>query len=564
MITASEKSLFSSLKRVMLPFFESSDKKRAWSYLIGLFVFSITVSGIQVWMSYANRDMMNSFTERDTSGFYGNLVYYLFSILVAIPVGVGFSYTEQRFALIWREWLTLRLIKRYLFRRAYYQLRALPELDNPDQRITEDVKNFTTITLSLFLIMVNSVMTLFAFVGVLYSISFKLIIVLISYAIVGTLISYLIGKRLVGIHYSQYQKEADLRYNLVRIRDNAESIAFFRGEARERISLIGRLGSVVENNLGMIRWNRNLAFFTSGYNYIALVIPVVVIAPLYLQGEIKFGVVAQATGAFAQVLAALSLIITQFERISSYSAGVFRLGGLWQALTASDDEENDDPEIEIKEGTSLKLDGLSIRPPKADMDLISNINLTLDKGKGLLIMGTSGSGKSSLLRTIAGLWNSGGGEIVRPQLKSMMFLPQKPYLMPGSLRENLLYPTRDKSLDGSQLIETLERVNLAEIMDRINGDFDEILDWGNILSLGEQQRLAFGRLFIFQPDLAFLDESTSALDEENEKHLYVELRKLKISFVSVGHRSTLKKFHDQLLLLEGGAKWRQEVMNNHP
>lgn len=553
-----KQSAIQQLKLILFPFFKSSDKKRAWGYLALLLSFSMAVSGIQVWMSYANRDMMNSFTDKNQTEFYKNLILYVITILVAIPVGALFRYTEDRFSLVWREWLTLRLIKRYFFRRAYYQLRGMPELDNPDQRITEDVRNFTSVTLSLLLIFVNSMMTLVAFIGVLISISNTLIVVLILYTLGGTILSYIIGKRLIGIHYRQYQKEADLRYYLVRIRDNAESIAFFRGEPRERISMMSKVHAVIANSLDMIVWNRNLAFFTSGYNYIALVIPLVVIAPLYLSGEIKFGVVTQATGAFAQVLAAMSLIITQFERISSYTAGVSRLGGLWGALTASDDEENDDPEIEIQEGASLKLENLSIRPPKVDQDLIAGLDLELQKGKGLLIMGASGTGKSSLLRTIAGLWNTGKGDIRRPQLKDMMFLPQKPYLIPGSLRENLLYPLRDKDLNDENISEVLKQVNLDEIGSRINNNFDKELDWSNILSLGEQQRLAFGRLFIYKPKLAFLDESTSALDEENEKFLYEAILKLKISYVSVGHRSTLKAFHDYMLILKGNSKWELE------
>lgn len=550
-----KKSIFSDLKLVLLPFFISSDRKRAIFYFTALLAFSVSVSGVQVWMSYATRDTMNSFTDKDSSGFYFNLSWYLLSILVAIPVGVGFRYTEERFGLIWREWLTLRLIKKYFFRRAYYQLRGLPELDNPDQRITEDVKNFTMITLSMLLILTNSIVTFIAFIGVLASISLKLIMVLIVYTIFGTLFSYLIGKRLIGIYFKQYQREADFRYDLVRVRDNAESIAFFRGEPRERISLLTRFKLVVENNLDMIRWHRNLAFFTSSYNYIALVIPLIVIAPIYMSGKIKFGEVTQATGAFAQVLAALSLIITQFERISSYSAGVSRLGGLWNALTASDEEENDDPEIAIQEGTSLQLDNLSIRVPRSEKDLIKGLSLILGKGKGLLIMGASGTGKSSLLRTIAGLWNTGEGEIMRPQLKDMMFLPQKPYMIPGSLRENLLYPIRDASLENDQLLEVLEKVNLSEIVERIDGDFDKVIDWTNILSLGEQQRMAFGRVVLYKPTLVFLDESTSSLDEDNEVHLYKLIKDLKISYVSVGHRSTLKLYHDYLLELKGEAAW---------
>ncbi len=545
------------LRVIILPLFTRSPERRnALQFSAMLLLLSALIAGVQVLMSYANRDMMTALADRKGIEFSAHLTRYLGAIALAIPIGVFYRYIEERFALLWREWMTNHLLKRYFFRRAYYYLRADEALDNPDQRIVEDVKNFTATTLSLSLITLNATVTLFAFLGVLWSISWTLVGVLMAYAIAGTVLTALIGHRLIGIHYHQYQREADLRYGLVRVRDNAESIAFFRGEPRERLELMQRLGLLVSNTRDLISWNRNLAFFTSGYNYIALVVPLIVVAPLYMNKQIEFGVVSQATGAFAQVLAAVSLIIVQFERLSAYAAGVARLGSLWDAISGDDPEEDDDPEINIEEGTSLVLEELSVRPPKSERELVRELSLKLPIGKGLLIMGPSGSGKSSLLRAIAGLWSTGDGSIQRPQLKQMMFLPQKPYLIQGSLRANMLYPARDAEVPETELKEAFHKVNLDSLVERVSGDFTTTLDWSNILSLGEQQRLSFARILLAKPKLVFLDEASSALDEENEAHLYEQLKSLNCSYVSVGHRSTLKKFHDFLLSGEGDGAWK--------
>ena len=553
---SSLKKLGGSLRQLALPlFFRSTERWRAWRLLGTLFLLSFTLSGAQVLMSYANRDFMTALSKREADAFYHSLLYYLGTIALAIPVGVYYRYTEESLALLWREWMTNHLMKRYFFRRAYYYLRGEEALDNPDQRIAEDTRNFTATTLSLGLIILNSLMTLVGFLGVLISISWTLTEVLLAYAIIGTLLSMLIGKRLVGIYFHQYQREADLRYGLVRVRDNAESIAFYRGEPRERVDLMQRLGALVDNSRSLILWNRNLAFFTTGYNYIALVVPVLVVAPLFFQGKIEFGVISQATGAFAQVLAATSLIISQFERLSAYAAGVTRLGDIWNAIAADDPNEDDDPEIQVEEGSSLLLRQLTVRPPKSDRELVRELSLKLPAGKGLLVMGASGSGKSSILRSIAGLWNSGEGAIERPQLKQMMFLPQKPYLIQDSLRANLLYPQRRSDISSEEFAEVLKSVNLETLTERVGGDFEKVLDWSNILSLGEQQRISFARVMLSKPSLAFLDEASSALDEENEEELYRLLRKSGCSFVSIGHRSTLKQFHDELLVLNGDGTW---------
>jgi vitamin B12/bleomycin/antimicrobial peptide transport system ATP-binding/permease protein len=551
---------FRQFGKLLRAFFASQGGKRARILLFALLAFSFAVAGVQVLMSYAGRDFMTAVADRNEAGYWRHLSAYLGTFALAVPLGVFYRYTEQRLALLWRQWMAQHLIKRYFFNRAYYRLRDSDVVDNPDQRISEDVRNFTTGTLSYLLICLNSLVTLVAFIGVLWSISGTLVTVLFAYAAVGTALSILIGRRLVGLHYHQYEREANLRYGLIRVRDNAESIAFYRGEKREHRDLIWRLGDVVKNTLGIIGWNRNLAFFTNSYNYAAIILPILVVAPMYMRGEVHFGVITQAGGAFAQVLAALSLIITQFDGLSAFAAGVVRLGTLWDSLDEFDAEElREDAESQIEVDENLRrlvLDQLTVRTPDGTKTLVKDLSLELRPGQSLLLMGESGAGKSSLLRTIAGLWQSGEGSIGRPALRDLMFLPQRPYLMPGTLREQLMYPQPDSHTNDDDLRAILEQVNLTEVLDRVDGNFEARVDWANVLSLGEQQRLSFARLLLKHPRLAFLDEATSALDEPNERRLYETLRDSSIAYISVGHRSSLKKFHDRLMTLKRDGTWR--------
>jgi putative ATP-binding cassette transporter len=393
-----------------------------------------------------------------------------------------------------------------------------------------------------------------AFVSVLWTISPLLLGALALYALLGTGGAWLIGRRLVSLNYSQFQKEADFRYSLVRVRDHAESIAFYRGEKRERSQLRGRFAEVVGNTMRMIGWNRNLTFFITGYNWFALALPVLIVAPIYLRGDAEFGVISQAQGAFATVLAAFSLIITQFERISMYSAGIKRLGDLWDNLDdfdAEDERDAGESDLEVNEDArSLGLEGLTVRTPDRDRKLVRDLSFRLKPGESALLMGESGSGKSSLLRTIAGLWQSGSGIINRPGLNRLMFLPQRPYMIIGTLRDQLLYPQFKGNLSDEDIAAALAKANLSDVIDRVDGDLDKVADWANMLSLGEQQRVSFARLFLKKPIIAFLDEATSALDEPNEKDLYGKLRTAKTSYLSVGHRTTLKEFHDWLIILK--------------
>jgi len=541
-------------------FFASERRHKARGFLLALLMMALAVGGVQVLMSYAGRDFMTAIARKDPAAYWAALGWYLGTFCLAIPIGVFYRWIEERLALLWREWMAQHLVKRYFNNRAYYRLRSSQTVDNPDQRISEDIRNFTISSLSFLLIALNSLVTLLAFIGVLWMISGTLVAILVAYAVAGTAVSILIGRKLVRLHYQQYGREADFRYGLVRVRDNAESIAFYRGEKREHLDLVNRLTAAVINMRLIINRNRNLAFFTNSYNYLALVLPVLVVAPMFMRGQVEFGVVTQAAGAFAAVLAAVSLIITQFGGLSTYLAGIQRLGSLWDQLDEQDAEEK---RIELEavkppeENSRLvKLGQLTICTPGMEKILVKELSFELRIHQSLMIMGASGTGKSSVLRTIAGLWPGGGGTLERPAFDHLMFLPQRPYMVEGSLREQLLYPYPDRGVEDSVIRKIVAEVNLSDVFTRVDDDLDRVVDWSNVLSLGEQQRIAFARLFLRRPDFAFLDEATSALDETNQEELYLKLRESGISFISVGHRTSLIQYHDRILELDRSGSWK--------
>jgi putative ATP-binding cassette transporter len=535
-------------------FFNGGAKRQARLWLTALLGLCAAVGVVQYFLSYAMRDFITSLSQRDHNAWVRGIWKLIAIGFLSVPIGVFYRYSQDRLSLAWRRWLTQILIKRYFFNRAYYRIRASESVDNPDQRIAEDAKLFTSGVLSFFLVIVNSVVTLVVFLDVLWDISGQLVTVLFLYAAAGTAVSLYFGRRFVGLYFNQYQKEATFRYGLVRVRDAAESIAFFRGEKREHRDLIDRLHTVLENSLWIIGWTRTMNFFTTGYQYLAPIIPVLIVGPMFMSGTVEFGVVTQAEGAFAAVLAAVSIIIMQIEGLSSFTAGIRRLGDLWDNLDefdAEDAREAEEAKGEINEDAlQLKLDDVTVQTPRGDKTLAEHLSLKLPRRGSLLIMGESGAGKSSLLRTIAGLWAPGAGAIDRPAHNHLIFLPQKPYMVPGNLRAQLMYPLNEEDANDEAITAVLEDVNLHDIFARVGGDLGKVVDWTNVLSLGEQQRVAFARLFLKKPVIAFLDESTSALDEENERFLYEKLRASGIAFVSVGHRSTLKEFHDRLLVLK--------------
>lgn len=533
-------------------FFASERRSKALRLATVLLVLVLTVAGVQVLLSYVARDFMTAISKKDAAAYWRLLGWYIGLFVLAVPLGAYYRWTEERLGLLWREWMAKHLIKRYFNNRAYYRLRGSASIDNPDQRISEDVRNFTALSLSFLLITLNAMVTVLAFIGVLWTISVTLIGVLLAYAVVGTGLSILIGHRLIGLNYQQYQKEADFRYRLVRVRDNAESIAFYRGEKRPpgggRTEHAGhhRLESkpdVLHQQLLPCRLP------PAGRDR----------RPLFMRGEVEFGVVTQSTAAFSQVLGAVSLIIAQFERLSTYLAGVQRLGMLWDELDEFDAEEERvalEGSQEVDEHSlKVSLDKLTVCTPDGSKTLVNDLSFELHRNQSLLIMGASGTGKSSMLRTIAGLWPIGSGALERPPLRDIMFLPQRPYMIDGNLRDQLLYPYPDEGFSDEQILEVAGKVNLSDVLERVDNDLDRVMDWVNVLSIGEQQRVAFARLLLRNSKFAFLDEATSALDEENQERLYQLLKEAGTGFISVGHRSTLIEYHDRVLELDRSGSW---------
>jgi putative ATP-binding cassette transporter len=527
-----------------------------WAFLAILLFLSVSVSGLNVIISYVSNFFTTALSEKNESEFWRFLFVYAGVFIVGIPIVALYGYTRDRLANFWRRWLTDKFLNNYFENRAYYQIESQRQIDNPDQRISEDIKSFTRTSLVFLLILLNSIIDIISFSGILWTISKKLSVFLLFYAVFGTVITVLIGRRLIPLNFNQLRREADFRYGLIHVRDNAESIAFYQGEEQESIQIKERFMRAFHNFNLLIGWQRNVDYFTTGYRYIVIILPSLIMAPLYFSGEIRFGDITQANFAFSQVLSAFSVVVSQIEALSAFAAGINRLATFSEALEPDHTTPSPgEPRIDLTIDSPLALEHITLNTPNYQKTLVTDLSLTLEQGQGLLIMGNSGAGKSSLLRAIAGLWRSGTGQLVRPDLQKMLFLPQKPYMILGTLREQLLYPYTEQGVYDQKLYEVLELVNLGYIPEQVSG-FDVELDWANVLSLGEQQRLAFARLLLSQPSYAILDEATSALDLKNEERLYQKLQETKTTYVSVGHRLSLLKYHHQVLELQGNTQWR--------
>lgn len=613
-----------------------------WVVFLGLLQ-----SAIAVLFSYVSRDFWTALQKKNVALFWKQIFIFTGLLIVALPIIVWYAYAKDRLSLRWRQWHTRKLLGEYFSERNYYAIDQASNVDNVDQRISEDTSAFTGTSLSLFMTIFMSAIDLVNFSVILMTIYPRLFFVLFTYAGLGTVVTVLIGRRLISLNFTQLQREADFRFSIIRVRENAESIAFYNGEGRERFEIERRFASAVDNLVDLIVWSRNLSFFTTTYTYMIQILPLSIIAPLYFQGKIELGVVSQSQQAFRHILDDLSLIISQFGSLSAFSAGIDRLGELEEFLyeryrensktrarakaaladsgsesggsgpgdikgdvddTYTDSEEDMDrpglddgaraarfvrstqysdamaaedvTEMELlgAEGGSLPIriattivrwdgdeapPGIQVRnltlmtPDTNHRVLFEDLSLELSQGQRMLIVGPSGTGKSSFLRALAGLWSTGRGSITRPSFKDLFFLPQRPYCTLGTLREQLVYPRKvaDANKTDEELHDALQKVDLAELPARMGG-LDSTRPWSSVLSLGEQQRLAFARLLIGKPSLAILDESSSALDLEAERRVYSQLRHTNTAYISVGHRSSLVQYHDLLLKMAPGRGCR--------
>jgi putative ATP-binding cassette transporter len=511
-----------------------------------------------------NHAFYNALQDKDLVAFRGQLFRVTWLIAIFIFLAVYQVYLNQMLEIRWRRWLTDRYLRAWLADGAYYRMQLVArETDNPDQRIAEDIHLLAAHTLGLFTGGLRAIVTLVTFVAILWGLSGTLTVsvggssfavpgymvwVAVLYAIAGTWLTDWLGRPLVRLNFDRQRYEADFRFSLVRFRENTEGVALYRGESDEFRGFRQRFEDVVDNWWGIMRRQKRMAYFTSGYGLGAWIVPSIVAAPRFFRGELGLGGLMQTSQAFQQVQDALSFFVQSYKELAAWGSVVERLAGFERALEHVR-RRSTDVGVRRAEGrpTHLTVEGLDLHLPDGQ-PLIANINLSLARGETVLLGGASGSGKSTLFRAIAGIWPFGRGDIHVPQDARVLFLPQRPYLPLGALRDVVSYPMPAGGVDDKTLREALEAVGLEKLAARL----DEVTHWALQLSPGEQQRLAFARALVQKPSWLFLDEATSALDEATEVHLYrlVRERLPETMVFSIGHRATLGPFHSRRLMVK--------------
>ena len=564
-----DKKLYQMAWRLMSSYWHSQEKWKARGLLAGVIALTLGQVYMLVLLNGWNNDFYNALQQRAFESFWPLIGQFAGFAFLHIIFAVYAVYVRQILEIKWRKWMTDKYLDRWLGHQTYYRLQVAgqDDMDNPDQRIADDVNSFVNLTLGLFVGVLKQATSLVAFVVILWNLSGSLdiplgdtvlsvpgymVFVTLIYSIVGTWLAHKVGRKLIRLNYDQQRFEADFRFSMVRVRENSESVAFYGGEKPELQNFRERFALVIGNFWGLMKRTKLLNFYVNGYAQIAIIVPVLMCAPQYFNGTMQLGGFMQTISAFGRVQNALSYFVESYDSIAQYVAVIRRLGGFAGHM---EEAEALAPSFDFTKNTSnaLQLWQMDIALPDG-RQLAEKLSIAVPAGKRLLISGGSGAGKSTLLRAIAGIWPYGTGEISLPTGWRTMFLPQRPYLPLGSLRRAIYYPQPVLENTDDNLTGLLERFGLQNLA----GQLDAVDDWSRILSLGEQQRLAFIRILLLRPDIVFLDESTSALDEPREAQAYEILHQLlpQMAVVSVGHRSSLLNCHDKQLVLAGDGYWK--------
>ncbi len=564
-----DRAFFRDVWRLSRPYWRSDERRSAWGLLVVIVALTLGMVYLNVVFNAWYKEFYNALQKLDKAAFLHAIFRFTWLAALYIIAAVYQLYLNQMLQIRWRRWLTNHYLTEWLRDRTYYHMQVFSAgTDNPDQRISEDLSMFVQQTLTLSLGLLSSVVTLGSFIGILWTISGPLhfhfaghavvipgymVWAALIYAVAGTWLTNRIGSPLVRLNFDQQRYEADFRFSLVRLRENSESVALYGGERHEHEHFMGRFGHVFSNFWRIMIQQKRLTWFTSGYGQLAVIFPILVASPRFFAKQIELGGLMQIASAFGQVQGALSYIVNSYADLANWHAVVDRLRTFERNMEGIRALRKRHAEIRVEPGEPLRVHGLTLRLPD-ERPLLDGLSLEVAPGESLLIMGPSGAGKSTLIRAIAGLWPFGSGRVELPPRERSLFLPQRPYLPIGTLREALLYPYGDPRTPDVRLHEVLGACGLQSLA----GLLDERRHWAQVLSLGEQQRLAFARVFLQRPRWIFMDEATSALDEDAERDLYRRLREElpDSAIVSVGHRSTLLAYHQRRLLLSPEGDWK--------
>ena len=536
-------------------FFMSDVGKKAWLLSGALVLLMLAVNGFNVVNSYVGRDFMTATAERNESVFIWKAMLYIAVFGVSTVLAALHRYAEDNLGMLFREWLTKHLSNSYLENRAYYRLNTGEVIKNPDERIADDVRTYTITTLSIALMLMNAGLTVIMFSGVLWSISAPLFLFAIVYSLAGSYFAIKLGRPLVGLNSKQLDKEADFRASLIHVRENAELIALNRREGRLQARLQSRITALAENMRQIFVVSRNLNFFSTGFFNLIHVLPVIFVAPLYFRGEVEFGVITQSAMVFGQLVVAFSLVVSQFQPLSSFTAVASRLNHLWDAMENTQDGGKSKIEVVETDEKQITYQNLTLRSVENNRVLLNDFSLSIPHGMKLLIAGPNEAAKLALFRATAGIFDHGEGKIIRPSLDSIRFLPQRAYLYPGTLRELLLRSSEEHIISDERMVTTLRELGLGTVLAQVGG-LDVEQNWESMLSLGEEQLLAFTRLVLAAPQFAFLDRVYTALTPDQAQQLLLMLSMCSISYIALDEATNIPQLYDAILEIALDGSWK--------